>query len=105
MFAMAKGVIALDTGISYGQPVIKGIRHKCPLLFCPNSKLQWLEMEDMGCKSIDISTDMTRKDINAINHYINDQSDWGEENYRLFKQFYSMRLLKYIVSNMLSSAA
>ena len=35
IFSYAKGVISLDYGVSFGQPLLFGIQHKCPLLFCP----------------------------------------------------------------------
>ena len=96
----AKGIISLDYGASFGQPLLFGIQHKCPILICPKSKLQWLEIEDLGCESLEISTELTSVDIESINYIINTDTNWGEKNYKRIKQFYSTKLLEHLIGSM-----
>ena len=101
LFSMSKGIITLNSGVGYGQPIHMAIKHKCPLLFCTEAKLGWIEMTDLGCKHIPISETLTDEDIQKINHYINTDLTWGEENHALIKQHYSMSLLQYLIKGLL----
>ena len=101
LFTFAKGILCLDDGVGFGQPLHMGIRHKCPLLFCTQSHLDWLELSDLGCKLVNISEELNDQDIVSINRYINMDLDWGELNYGLMKQYYSMSFLQYLINGVL----
>ena len=101
LFTFAKGILCLDHGVGFGQPLHMGIRHKCPLLFCTQSQLDWLELSDLGCKLVNISDKLNAQDIVLINRHINMDVDWGEVNYGLMKQYYSMSFLQYLVNGVL----
>ena len=101
LFSFAKGILCLDQGVGFGQPLHMGIRHKCPLLFCTQSQLDWLELSDLGCKLVNISEQLNDQDIVSINRHINMDVDWGEINYGLMKQYYSMNFLQYLVNGLL----
>lgn len=101
LFTYAKGILCLDHGVGFGQPLHMGIRHKCPLLFCTQSQLDWLELSDLGCKLVNISEKLSAQDIVLINRHINMDLDWGEVNYGLMKQYYSMSFLQYLVNGVL----
>ena len=101
LFSFAKGIICLDKGVGFGQPLHMGILHKCPLLFCTQSQLDWLELSDLGCKLINISDSLNNDDIVSINRHLNLELDWGEINYSLMKQYYSMGFLQYLLNGLL----
>ena len=101
LFSFAKGIICLDKGVGFGQPLHMGILHKCPLLFCTQSQLDWLELSDLGCKLINISDSLSTDDIISINRHLNLELDWGEINYTLMKQYYSMGFLQYLLNGLL----
>lgn len=98
---LSKGTISLEHGVSFGQPIHKAIQNKCDLLFCTDSQIDWLELGDLGCKIISISTEMNQEDVVQINRHLNDDSSWAEENYTLMKQYYSKTFLKYLLNNLL----
>ena len=77
-----------------------GIQNKCALLFCTESQIDWLELSDLGCKVIYISQDLNEKDVLQINHFINKTNNWGEENFKLMTQYYSLSFLKYLINNL-----
>ncbi len=101
LFSYAKGVLSFDEGVGFGQPLHLAIQNKCPLLFCTQSHLDWLELSDIGCKLISISKMLNDQDVVSINRYINLDLDWGEKNYQLMKQYYSMNFLQYLLNNIL----
>ncbi len=101
LFSYAKGTLCLDEGVGFGQPLHMAIRNKCPLLICTQSQLDWLELSDIGCKLISVSDTLNNQDIVSINRYINQDLDWGEKNYVLMKQYYSMNFLQYLINNVL----
>ena len=63
--------------------------------------MDWLELTDLGCKLLPISNKLTTEDIELINHYINEDLTWGEENYHLMKQYYSTKFLHYLLNSFL----
>ena len=101
LFGLAKGILCLDQGVGFGQPLHLAIQYKCPLLFCTQSHLDWLELSDLGCKLVNISESLTDQDIVSINRYINLELDWGELNYGLMSQYYSMSFLQYLINGIL----
>ena len=101
LFSFSKGIISFDAGVGFGQPLHMAIKHKCPLLFCTKAKMDWLELTDLGCKLLPVSNQLSDQDIELINHYINEDLTWGEENYTLMKQYYSMNFLQYLLNSFL----
>ena len=100
LFSFSKGTLSLDSGVGFGQPIHMGIQNKCALLFCTESQIDWLELSDLGCKVIYISQDLNEKDVLQINHFINKTNNWGEENFKLMTQYYSLSFLKYLINNL-----
>ncbi len=101
LFSFSKGIISLDSGVGFGQPLHMAIKHKCPLLFCTKAKMDWLELTDLGCKLLPVSNKLNTEDIQLINHYINQDLTWGEDNYHLMKQYYSTKFLHYLLNSFL----
>lgn len=104
MFRHAQGVLSLDHGMSYSLPVLYAIQNKTPLIFCPKTKMKWLEMDNLDCKSVEISADMTDLDIKTINHYINSNISWADHNFNCLKKVYSMNMLRHYISNIIKAA-
>ncbi len=100
LFSFSKGTLCLDSGVCFGQPIHMGIQNKCSLLFCTESQIDWLELSDLGCKVVHISQDLDDEDVVQINHYLNQNNNWGEENHKLMTQFYSTNFLKYLINNL-----
>ena len=101
LFGLSRGILCLDHGVGFGQPLHMAIRHKCPLLFCTQSQLDWLELSDLGCKLVNISDELNAQDVVQINRYLNTDVDWGDVNYALMKQYYSMSFLQYLINGVL----
>ena len=101
LFTFARGILCFDSGVGFGQPLHMAIQHKCPLLICTQSHLDWLELSDLGCKRINISEKLTDQDIVSINRYLHLDLNWGELNYGLMKQYYSMNFLQYLINGVL----
>ena len=101
LFSFAKGIFMFGSGCRFWAAIAYGIRHKCPYYFCTQSQLDWLELSDLGCKLVNISEQLNDQDIVSINRHINMDVDWGEINYGLMKQYYSMNFLQYLVNGLL----
>ncbi|MEK9727915.1 MAG: hypothetical protein VW397_07420 [Candidatus Margulisiibacteriota bacterium] len=100
LFSFSRGSLCLEAGVGFGQPIHMGIQNKCSLLFCTESQIDWLELSDLGCKVIYISQDLNDQDITQINHFLNQENNWGEENFKLMRQYYSVSFLKYLINNL-----
>jgi hypothetical protein len=103
VFYLAKGVVSVDMASGFGQPLHMAIQHKCGLLVCTESQLDWFELAEVGIDAIHVSNEFNHGDVMCINQSLWDHvPNRAEANYNCIQSTYSGTFLRHALNTFLN---